>query len=295
LVVHCGCSKNTVRTNTSWNSEGNYEHENDEGLWIDDNRFRTIYAPVTSIATSTGQNDAGVFELNFRDERYLPFEGAGAISDWMIELTTEEDLRQLDYSTISDVVLHVRYTARESGGLFKEKAAAYIKDFLMNLAELRDQPLMRMFSIRRDFPTEWYRFLHPTPGDGEQILSYTVGKERFPFIAQERAVVVIEIDVFSKCAKKGDYHLVLSYLDQDGNEVTSSEIAMPQDEAYGGLNKATLGVNDAGLNLEELDIEGQMSLQLKHYTAPDYAGLDADEVEDIFLVFHYKLDDGDYS
>ena len=32
-----------------------------------------------SIATSSGQNDAGLFELNFRDERYLPFEGAGAI------------------------------------------------------------------------------------------------------------------------------------------------------------------------------------------------------------------------
>jgi hypothetical protein len=32
------------------------------------------------IATSTAQNDAGVFEFNFRDERYMPFEGAGAIS-----------------------------------------------------------------------------------------------------------------------------------------------------------------------------------------------------------------------
>jgi hypothetical protein len=29
--------------------------------------------------------DAGMFELNFRDERYLPFEGAGAISEWRLE------------------------------------------------------------------------------------------------------------------------------------------------------------------------------------------------------------------
>jgi hypothetical protein len=28
-----------------------------------------------------------MFELNFRDERYLPFEGAGAISTWQLELT----------------------------------------------------------------------------------------------------------------------------------------------------------------------------------------------------------------
>src|SRR5262249_30260095 len=127
---------NTIRTNTSMNSEGNYEHENDEGLWIDDGRFRNSSVPVTSIAASFGQNDAGMFEFNFRDERYLPFEGAGAISDWMIELSTDKDLRQFDYSTISDVILHLKFTARESGGLFKEKATAYIKDFLMNVAEL---------------------------------------------------------------------------------------------------------------------------------------------------------------
>ncbi|MBK9227461.1 MAG: hypothetical protein IPL67_10515 [Ignavibacteria bacterium] len=35
---------------------------------------------------STGQNDSGVFELNFRDERYLPFENTGAISSWRLEL-----------------------------------------------------------------------------------------------------------------------------------------------------------------------------------------------------------------
>jgi len=28
----------------------------------------------------------GMPKLNFRDERYLPFEGAGAISTWQLEL-----------------------------------------------------------------------------------------------------------------------------------------------------------------------------------------------------------------
>jgi hypothetical protein len=145
---------NTIRVNTLMNSEGNYEHENGEGLWIDDNRFRTTNVPVTSIAISSGQNDAGMFEFTFRDERYLPFEGAGVISDWEIELSTEKELRQFDYSTISDVILHFKYTARESGGLFKKKATAYIKDFLVNIAELSDQPLTRMFSMKHEFSTE---------------------------------------------------------------------------------------------------------------------------------------------
>ena len=44
------------------------------------------YGATEAIATSTGQNDTGLFELNFRDERYLPFEYAGAVSRWRIEL-----------------------------------------------------------------------------------------------------------------------------------------------------------------------------------------------------------------
>jgi hypothetical protein len=33
--------------------------------------------PLTSVAVSSAQSDAGVFELNFHDERYMPFEGVG--------------------------------------------------------------------------------------------------------------------------------------------------------------------------------------------------------------------------
>ena len=40
-----------------------------------------MYAAREAIATSSGQNDSGLFELNFRDERYLPFEFHGAMHD----------------------------------------------------------------------------------------------------------------------------------------------------------------------------------------------------------------------
>lgn len=38
-----------------------------------------IFSPkkkITKMATSSGVNDSGLFELNFSDARYLPFEGA---------------------------------------------------------------------------------------------------------------------------------------------------------------------------------------------------------------------------
>jgi hypothetical protein len=52
-------------------------------------------------------------ETNLRDERVLPFEGAGVESTWKLELSAE--FRQFDYNTISGVILHVCYTVRPVG------------------------------------------------------------------------------------------------------------------------------------------------------------------------------------
>jgi Tc toxin complex TcA C-terminal TcB-binding domain len=41
--------------------------------------------PVKAMAASAAQNESGVFELSFRDERYLPFEGAGVVSELSLE------------------------------------------------------------------------------------------------------------------------------------------------------------------------------------------------------------------
>ncbi|MBL0317462.1 MAG: hypothetical protein IPP69_17520 [Flavobacteriales bacterium] len=85
----------------------------------DDERFVSYQIPITSIATSSGQNDSGIFELNFKDERYLPFEGAGAISSWKLELP---EIHQFDYDTIADVILHVKYTSVDGGEQLRKEA-----------------------------------------------------------------------------------------------------------------------------------------------------------------------------
>jgi hypothetical protein len=90
--------------------------------------------------------------------------------------------------------------------------------------------------------------------------------------------------------------VILSYTNFEEDIITSLEdppdlITMPQNDTYGGLNKATINVNDAGLNLAELDITKEMSLKVRHSSAPDYASLATrpDEVEDLFIVVHYKM------
>ncbi|UKZ83019.1 hypothetical protein TrVFT333_010820 [Trichoderma virens FT-333] len=49
--------------------------------------FRQDIVPITSIAVSNGVQDSGIFNMDFRGtDEYGPFEGAGAISTWKIEL-----------------------------------------------------------------------------------------------------------------------------------------------------------------------------------------------------------------
>src|SRR6185295_686313 len=72
-----------------------------------DPRIVRQYGAREAIATSTGQNDSGLFELSFRDERYLPFEYLGAVSRWRIELPRDNNFFDMD--ALTDVVFTMNY------------------------------------------------------------------------------------------------------------------------------------------------------------------------------------------
>lgn len=193
--------KNSVRKNTNpKGNDGEYTSDEDGN----DPRFVNNNGAIQSIATSSAQNDSGVFELNFRDERYLPFEGAGAISSWRIELAKDKDLRQFDYDTISDVIFHVRYTARDGGDALKTAAVTELREVLFAAAE-NGKPLVRLFSARHEFPNEWHKFLHPKDTDKEQTLQLGLTSERFPFQFQTKTIKISQMELFVKLQETLDY------------------------------------------------------------------------------------------
>lgn len=63
------------------------------------------------IALSSGMDDDGMFTLNFDDDRYLPFEGTGAVSNWNLRFSrhTPELL-----ASLNDVIVRVSYTAKSA-------------------------------------------------------------------------------------------------------------------------------------------------------------------------------------
>jgi hypothetical protein len=183
--------KHSVRKSTS--TDGGYIRTE-----LDDNRFSDSIGTIESIATSGAQNDSGLFEFNFRDERYLPFEGAGAISEWRIELPSI--FRQFDYNTISDVILHIRYTARDGGTQLKEAVVTDVKqniDSIMALAENRNG-FYRLFSIRHEFPSEWHKLMNPKKGELTRIMEFKLSSDRFPFVFQTKTIWINQIELFLK-------------------------------------------------------------------------------------------------
>jgi hypothetical protein len=122
----------------------------------DDYRFSSAsHVPIEAIATSSPSRDSGVFELDFCDgDRFLPFEGAGAISAWRLELN--EAFRGFDYDAIDDVVLSLRYTSLEGGARLRDAANGTVTDYVKSVADLSEtEGLYAVFDVPRDFSAEW--------------------------------------------------------------------------------------------------------------------------------------------
>jgi hypothetical protein len=141
-------------------------------LGSDDPRIVRQYAALEAIATSSGQNDSGLFEVNFRDERYLPFEFAGAVGRYRIELPPENNF--FDLATVTDLILHVRYTAREGGDLLRRAAAQSAHDRLPDAGQ-------RLLDIMMELPDVWHRLIGQPAGE-DKTLELTFDRDLFQFL-----------------------------------------------------------------------------------------------------------------
>ncbi len=160
---------------------GNYQRS----LGEDDDRFMTANVPISSVALSSAQNDGGVFELNFRDERYMPFEGAGAISKWKLELPAK--FKHFDYHTISDVIIHMSYTSCEGGQQLKEQAEENLEDIL---ERGESYPQFALFDLKHDFAQEWYKSMLAPNGNNAYVMEVQDLMSRMPYFATNGTVSV---------------------------------------------------------------------------------------------------------
>jgi hypothetical protein len=183
-----------------------------------DDRFVDYLGQVQSIVTSGAANDSGMFETNLRDERFLHFEGAGAESAWRLELP--QDFPSFDHMTISDVVFHLRYTARPGVDAAKVKAA------LDETFAPGESTFALFFSLRHDFASEWSAFVNGT-GD----FTAAIRKDHFPYFTQGKTITVAGLELYAQDVAKhhaaGDADAATAGLAAEGE----FKLSLPPDAA----------------------------------------------------------------
>jgi hypothetical protein len=278
--------KNSVRFNTQLgkNSDDKYGHNRGEnGEPLEDDRFIENRIPVNAIAASHGQNDSGVFELSFRDERYLPFEGAGVISEWSLELFNDEDsqdfgkaLRQFDYSTISDAILHVKYTAKEDAGAFKKLAIAHLHTYFTP-SHAAAAPSVRMLNLRQEFPTQWHHFRNPATPNDTTIFELEMARNLFPVRDTEKILKVTKIWLLARSSalEKIKFDLIVP------GQTRAIPIELTQEtDQFGNLH-----FGEAPLEVEILPAAPPVKWKL---APPAGESLPMAQLEDLFLVIGYE-------
>jgi hypothetical protein len=211
--------------------DGVYAREDAE-----DDRFEEYFGSLQSIVTSSAQSDGGLFETNLRDERYLPFENAGAISEWQLELPgnpSKGDPVQFDYETVSDVILHIRYTAREGGSLLRQGAISNLKTLIDDAKAVGS---VRLFSVGDEFPNEWAKFQAQVPGANQRFaLELGVREEHYPFWSKGRLTSVTRVDVVA-CSSKAATPATIDVFDKaDKTDDTAKHDTLTRDATMGNV------------------------------------------------------------
>ncbi len=227
---------------------------------------------TTTIATSTAQNDSGVFEFSFRDERYMPFEGAGAISDWNIKLPNS--FRPFDYNTINDVILHISYEADYDGVLaekVEDKSSKFQKSII---GVLKEDGLSRLFSLRQEFSDSFHKLLYKESVDAP----FEISKKHFPIFVQSHNLVLsaeLKIIIITDL-KEIDDAIERTVVLNDGEIILSKE-ATAIESSIILLGKLTTDVTAFRL----ID---------KHYLDISKVGIKKEHIKDVLIYFEYKYD-----
>lgn len=137
--------------------------------------IRSDWRPNQQIALSyvdveDREKNNGLFELRFDSERYLPFEGTGAVSDWRLELNGKRG--SYDLSRLTNVVIQVKYTALQGGQVFGQAVKGLLKPYLTGV----------LFNVAETFPEQWGEFLENDSKD--LVLSFT--REMFPNMSSSK-------------------------------------------------------------------------------------------------------------
>ena len=225
----------------------------------------------TSINTSGANNDAGMFDFSFRDERYLPFEGGGAISEWRLELPSK--IRAFNYDTISDVLLTISYTALDGDRTEAENA---LTTMLTNYGT--DNGLFRLISMKHELPNAFHNLFNPQPGN-PQFIEFAIESSHFPYFLRDKNLVTTRTNIYLKPQSGKSITLPASLKINGANTVSwDDEDDISHSASTGDIQKIIAGtVSLTGSPIKKWDINAGVN------------GLIKGELDDILILIKYSF------
>jgi len=127
-----------------------------------------------SVSLSSPVDASGLFKLRLEDPMLLPFEGSGVDSSWTFEMSPATN--RFNFHTIVDVLMKIRYTAREDWG-YKQKVIAKLREEYSNTVAA---------SAKSNYPDTWYDFHNPRYSGGLTPYSLVMDISSNQFPSNER-------------------------------------------------------------------------------------------------------------
>lgn len=179
-----GSEQQVNATLTLLRSEVRVETVTDAEVYKDGGRVQERWSE--RVALSGSRDDSGTFMFDLRDPKYLPFEHRGAISQWNLELaghSANAPRPQFDWDTISDVVLHMRYTARHDEGM-RSPASDSVKEALEAVRRGETPGTLQLgLSFRHDAPDAWNALLSADVQPNTPVLlRMPFRRDRLPYV-----------------------------------------------------------------------------------------------------------------
>jgi len=194
-------------------------------------------------------------------------------------------LRQFDYDTIKDAVLHIKYTSKEDAGSFKNGVIAHLRDYFSEDGTTRSWLAL---DLRRDFGTSWSKFLHPENAANGNVFELEMSTDLFTQRDAGKTLKVNKIVALARCTNTGNYTLTFNLPLAGPPPAGANTIVLAPHDAYRGLH---FGEKDiwAVVEIDPTALPQKWSIKAASPHPGNLIEVPV-EVEDILLLLGYEWD-----
>ena len=172
--------------------------------------------------------------------------------------------------------------------MFKNGAIQHLR---AHLEEDNKTPSLRMLDLRREFPDEWHRFLHPTSPAAGNVFELELSPVLFRLIDTGKTLKINSIILLARCTDDGAYQMVATPPLPPPPPAGSNSMSMAKLSQWGGLHFGQRDVSAAGI---EVTPHGPNVTWLLRMNRPGGGNLELDpvtqamEVQDLMLIFGFE-------